>query len=281
MNLLKYETEIKFFDAAHRIANNMIYFPKIAIIAGSGIMESLEELDISQKINYSETGILPDTSVAGHKSELILARHKDKKLLVFTGRFHLYEGYSALETVYPVILAYYLGVNHIILTNSAGGINHKFNAGEIMLIDDIIDFTYKKYHHEFSLQAISQNYQRNKLFSSNWNSLIKDKLLAKHIPYNNGVYAQVTGPNYETRAEIGMLRRIGADAVGMSTGIEAQFARALNMECTACSLITNKSTEVEVKSVSHDEVLSTAKDSSYKVRNYIYSAIETANISEL
>lgn len=277
MNTFKHDIESKFFDAAHRVANNMLYYPKIAVIAGSGILQALNSLEISQTINYSETGVLPATSVEGHKSELILARHQDRKILLFSGRYHLYEGYSPLETAYPIILAAYLGVTNLIITNAAGGINHKFNAGDIMLINDILDFTFQKYHHNFSLFTISNNYQKLNLFNVEWNNKIKEKLVTKHTPYNEGVYAQVTGPNYETRAEIKMLRQFGVDAVGMSTGIEAQFAKALNMNTVACSLITNKSTEVEIASVSHEEVLETAKNSSQKIKNFVYSAIESVD----
>lgn len=280
MNTFKHEIESKFFDAAHRVANNMLYYPKIAVIAGSGIMQSLDTLEISRKMNYSETGILPNSSVEGHQSQLLLARHNEKKLLIFTGRFHLYEGYSALETAYPIILAAYLGVTHLIITNAAGGINHKYQQGDIMLINDILDFTYQKYHHNFSLFTISNNYQKSNLFDNVWISKIKDKLVSKQTPYQEGSYAQVTGPNYETRAEIRMIRQFGADAIGMSTGIETQFAKALNLNTVACSLITNKSSEVVAAPISHNEVLETAKNSTNSVKNFIYSAIESAEIIE-
>jgi purine-nucleoside phosphorylase len=279
MNILRSEIENNFYKAASRTAPNMIFFPKIAIIAGSGLMDSLKDIEISQSISYSSTGILPDPSVEGHQKELLLARYNNHKILIFSGRFHLYEGYSPLETAYPIILAYYLGIKNIILTNAAGGVSHKLDAGDLMLIDDLIDLTYKKYYHNFSLNGIASKLHQDSAFDKNWINSTENKMLSMKTPFKKGVYTQVTGPNYETRAEIRMLRKISSDAVGMSTGIEAQFASALGMNCIAGSMITNKSSDIVKKEVTHKEVLQTAEDAAWKMRNFIYSAVETAALN--
>ncbi len=241
-----------------------------AIIAGSGIAESIDTNKIVAEIDYDELSNLPKTSVSGHSGKAVLYTLDNINSIIFSGRFHYYEGRSIDEICSLVILSKLIGVEKLVITNAAGSLNPQHKTGDIMFIEDYIDFLFYKSNHIFfdENDFLVQNIKNNE-FQSN----IKLELTKNQIPYKEGVYAAVTGPNYETRAEIRMLRKIGADAVGMSTVPEIKAAISLNMNYLTFSLLTNSAKEV-IQSVSHSEVIETAKNSFEKIRSIIEICIK-------
>jgi len=270
---LRQEISESYKKTSDYLLNTPFKDAEIALVGGSGIALSLTPDDIIYSINYDELPHFHLTGVAGHDGKLLLVRHKNRHVMFFSGRFHLYEGHNVTVVVSPVLVAYLLGIKKIILTNAAGGLNDTFMPGDLMYIGDYINLTYKDlssvfkgFDYKLSKSDYDKNYQLyRKIYSS---------LTPKGVHLKYGTYVGVLGPNYETRSEIRMLRRMGADAVGMSTVIEAFTSEILGLQAISCSLITNKAKEIP-QEVSHQEVVDLAIKSKLDVREFIFSAIES------
>lgn len=231
----------------------------LAIILGTGLGELSETIENSIKIPYKEIPEFPVSTVEGHKGELIIGDLSGKKVLVFNGRFHYYEGYSMETVTFGVRTAKALGINNIIITNAAGGMNPSYHAGELMIITDHINLlgdnpligkNFKELGPRFP--DMSQAYNREFILLTQ--KAAKD--LSIHI--NKGVYVSVAGPNFETPAELRMLRMIGGDAVGMSTIPEVIAANHMGMKVLGISCITDMAVAETLEPVSHEIVLANA-----------------------
>jgi purine-nucleoside phosphorylase len=247
--------------------------PDIAVIAGSGIASTLNQDYILCRIKYEDLLVLPKTSVFGHNGEVLLYEVDGYKAIIFTGRFHYYEGRTYEEINSLIFLSHLIGISKIVITNAAGGLNPLFKAGDLMIIEDIIDFMFPKNSNIFDYNNFSNKAVNSSLSDNLFNHSVKKSLLVNKITYHTGNYASVSGANYETRAEIRMLRLLGADAVGMSTVPEIKTALSLGMNIIACSLITNVAKEI-IQSVSHDEVIEIAQQSTNKIRDFIENVIK-------
>jgi purine-nucleoside phosphorylase len=221
-----------------------------AIILGSGLGSFTKHIRNQIRIPYQHIPHFPETSVEGHRGELISGNLSGHSILAFSGRFHHYEGYSFSTTVLPVHLSKHLGIKNLIITNAAGGINTKFRVGDLMIIDSVLrlnhitaPFTKKSYH--LNLDDTAR----------------KAGKLAEEIGVftQKGTYIFVKGPNYETKAEIRSFRIMGADAVGMSTVPELSEASRLNLKTTAVSLITNMAAGVAPGKMDHADVKEAAR----------------------
>ena len=261
----------KYAPAAQSLTEILGSIPGTAVIAGSGIADTLDSNKILLNIPYSKLPGIPELSVQGHNGEVLLFAAENKTALVFSGRFHYYEGRTYDEICSLVIISYLAGIRKIIISNAAGGLNPLFVPGEIMLIEDYIDFMFLDSSSVFDSfsPAVSISYN---FIDKSYLDIIKNSLVNQNILFRQGTYAAVTGPNYETRAEIKMLRRLKADAVGMSTVPEMKAAAILGMETAAFSLITNSAKEV-IQSVSHKEVIEAAEKSALLVRRFIETAV--------
>jgi len=229
------------------------YFPNkihTAIVAGSGFGELFEGNCLLEEISYSQIPNFPQPTAIGHKGNLIFVEIANKLCMVFSGRFHFYEKFSVGEVASVSILAGLLGIDKMIFTNAAGGLNQFYNVGDCVIIRDTINFLYKSEACLFQTYEIKQD-----IFSRSWNNKLIKKLTDSKIPFQEGVYLSTSGPTYETPAEIRFFRRIGADCVGMSTIIEAKVASQLGIDNLGISLITNTLVEVATSVISHDEVL--------------------------
>jgi purine-nucleoside phosphorylase len=261
----------KYAPAAKSLTGILGGIPKTAVIAGSGIADTLDTNKILLKIPYSKLPGIPKLSVQGHNGEVLIYAAESKTALVFSGRFHFYEGRTYDEICSLVIISYLAGIRKIIISNAAGGLNPLFVPGEIMLIEDYIDFMFLDSSSVFDSFSPAGNISDN-IINKLYHCSIRNSLIHHKIPFRQGTYAAVTGPNYETRAEIKMLRRLKADAVGMSTVPELRAAAILGMETAAFSLITNSAKEV-IQSVSHKEVIEAAEKSALLVRRFIETAV--------
>jgi purine-nucleoside phosphorylase len=238
--------------------------PLLGIILGSGLGNYAGTLDDPITIDIADIEGYPGSSVQGHAGKLVFGKiplqdGEKKDILVFQGRIHLYESGDVTKTLIPIILAHQLGVRRLIITNAAGGMNPLFSAGDLMVIHDFINTTY-----ENPLRGLGVNYHKNNLFNT---VLLSDFLIDKTrsiasevgIPLRVGTYCWVKGPSYETVSEIQMLRRMGGDAVGMSTIPEIIVAHHLGIDCVAISCITNMSTGLSSVPLTHHEVTATAQ----------------------
>lgn len=221
-----------------------------AIILGSGLGEFGANIQNPKIIPYIDIPKFPQSTVVGHSGALIIGEILDKTVIAFSGRFHFYEGYPFSTTVFPIQLAASFQVKKLIISNAAGGINLDFQVGDLMVITNVI-------HPYVEIPIIEKE---------NWlDSLNKNASSVQNIAKNigiatkNGTYLYVTGPNYETKAEIRAFRTLGGDAVGMSTAPELMEAYNLGLQTTAISLITNAAAGVTDQKLNHAEVKEAAE----------------------
>ncbi len=230
-------------DAARAIEHlaNTSSFGEDAIILGSGLGRFGENLTLRAELAYEEIPHFPRATVSGHRGRLLLGElPSGRTLLCMQGRMHYYEGYSGAQIALPVRALHALGIRRVLMTNAAGGIHPDFKPGDLMRIEDHINFTGRN-------PLIGENDEslgpRFPDMSRAWDPALGGHLqraaARSGIELQHGVYAQVTGPSFETPAEIQMLGRLGADAVGMSTVPEAITARHLGLRVAGISLITN------------------------------------------
>lgn len=236
------------------------FAPKIALILGSGLGELAEELEDKIKIKTSDIPNYPSPTVEGHAGNLVFGKLHGLNLIGFQGRIHFYESGQIENVIYPVLVAYELGVRILIVTNAAGGLNKNFKPGDLMVIADHINFMFLN-----PLKIFSPSINR-------FNKPAYDEQLRKialitgielGLPIREGVYCGVRGPNYETPSEVQMLRRIGSDAVGMSTVPEVIVANYLGIRVLGISCITNYAAGISTTKLSHEEVTEVAQ----KVKN--------------
>ena len=243
-------------EAASTVAQALGAFePRIAIVLGSGLGSLADEVRDARRIPYAGITGFPAVGVAGHKGELVIGTVAGVPVVVQCGRFHLYEGHAPSVVALPVRVFHRLGVRTLILTNAAGGIRPSFRPGTLMLIADHVNLTSRNpltgpvEPGEERFPDMSDPYDRA------LRALARDAAREAKVPLEEGVYAGLLGPSYETPAEIRMLQRLGAAAVGMSTVPEVVVARARQMSCLGFSMITNMAAGLSSKKVSHEEVL--------------------------
>ncbi len=223
--------------------------PRVAIILGSGLGDFADSLPERTTISTEDIPHYPRSSVEGHKGKLVFAALDGVPILAFQGRIHFYETNNLGPVLYPIYLAHDLGIELLIVTNAAGGINRTFNAGDLMIITDHINLTFARFVGNQAERSAARSIYTHSLIT-----LAEDVAVANRIAIRRGVYAGLKGPSYETAAEIEMLHRLGADAVGMSTVFETSLAASLGMRVLGISCITNLATGISGSRLSHEEV---------------------------
>jgi len=234
--------------------------PEIALIVGSGLGGVTDALSKPVTISYTEIPGFPQPRVAGHAGKLLAAELGGKRLLIFSGRFHHYEGRPVSELVFPVNVADALGAKTLIVTNAAGGINPSFNPGDLMIIEDHINLMGVN-----PLIGAPDFIDMTQAYSSRLRDKLETAAGKAGVLVRRGVYLATLGPSYETPAEIKAFGWSGADAVGMSTVPEVIMARYHNLEVAGISCITNLAAGISSKKLSHDEVLEVGKASQAKL----------------
>ncbi|AQS56621.1 MAG: purine-nucleoside phosphorylase [Novibacillus thermophilus] len=250
----------KAVTAAAYIQKRAAQSPKIGLVLGSGLGVLAEQMTRAVKIPYGDIPSFPISTVPGHAGQLVLGKLGGNDVVTMQGRFHYYEGYALSEVTFPVRVMHELGVETVIVTNAAGGINESFESGDLMLIRDHINFTFRN-------PLIGRNQPEwgprfpdmSEAYDRTLRKLAREVASEQGIRLQEGVYAGVTGPSYETPAEIRMLRTLGGDAVGMSTVPEVIVARHMGMRVLGISCITNMAAGVLDQPLSHEEVMETAE----------------------
>ncbi len=233
--------------------------PSVAVVLGSGLGSLAERITDAARIHYSTIPGFPPPGVAGHKGELVCGGLAGKMVIAQSGRFHLYEGHGAESAALPIRVFAELGVERVILTNAAGGIRRTFSKGALMLIADQINLSFRNPVWGPVRQGEERFPDMSDPFDYGLRAVARQVARGRGIPLEEGVYAGVLGPSYETPAEIRMLHALGADAVGMSTVSEAIAARAAGLRCLGISTITNMAAGLSGERLTHDEVIATAE----------------------
>lgn len=225
--------------------------PQVGLVLGSGLGRFIKSLSDTQQFPYSKIEGLPQSGVSGHAGELHLGKLGGIEIAVAQGRVHLYEGWSARDTAAMIRFFHELGIDTVILTNAAGIVNANFKPGRWMLISDHLNLA-----RQSPLTGSANFIDQTEVYSSELREMLKSEakeLSTAHL--FEGVYAWLNGPEYETPAEIRMLRQLGADAVGMSTVPEAIQARALGMRVVGLSCLTNYGAGLSGQPLNHSEVV--------------------------
>ncbi len=256
----------KIEETADFIKERVNNLPDVGIILGSGLGGLADEIDIETVIPYEELPNFPISTVEGHKGKLFFGKLSGVNIVAMQGRFHYYEGYNMQEVTFPVRVMKLLGIKNLFVSNASGGVNPDFEIGDLMMINDHINF-----------------FPANPLTGKNLDSLgprfpdmseVYDKPLIEkaekiaqenNIKVHQGVYLGLSGPTFETPAEYKMIRIIGADAVGMSTVPEIIVARHMDIPCFAMSIITDLGIGDNIEKITLEEVLAVAKQSEKKM----------------
>lgn len=229
--------------------------PDVALILGSGLGALADEIADAVAIPFGEIPGFPEAAVAGHAGRLVLGELEGVACAALQGRFHMYEGHDASAVALPARLLMSLGARVLIVTNAAGGINRSFVAGDLMLIEDHINFTARSPLTGPVLDGETRFPDMTHAYDEHLQAAAERVAADQSLRLVRGVYAAVPGPSYETPAEIRMLERLGADAIGMSTVPEVIVARARNVPVLGISLITNLAAGISANPLSHDEVV--------------------------
>ncbi len=247
----------------------------IGVILGSGLGDYAEALEDAVKLPYSEIPGFPRSTVAGHAGMWCCGTLHGKRVVMMQGRFHYYEGYGMKDVTLPVRVMQKIGVKTLIVTNAAGGVNLVYHPGELMVIGDIFSMTAQNPLIGPNLDAFGPRFpDMSCAFDKELRALAHECANEQGFALREGVYAQMTGPTYETPAEIRMLRTLGADAVGMSTVPEVIVARHGGMRVLGISCITNMAAGILDQPLNHAEVTETANRVKGQFRNLLDRIIE-------
>lgn len=250
----------KLKQSAEFIKNKLAATPEIGAVLGSGLGILAEEVEEAVEINYADIPHFPVSTVPGHEGKLVFGKLENKYVLMMKGRFHYYEGYSMEEVTFPIRVMKLLGLENLLVTNAAGGINKDFEPGDLMIIRDHIKF--------FSDSPLrGENYEEfgprfndmSDAYTKTLREMAKEVAYGLGIMLQEGVYGFMSGPSYETPAEIRMLQVVGADAVGMSTVPEVIVAAHAGMKILGISCITNMAAGILDQPLDHQEVMDTAE----------------------
>jgi purine-nucleoside phosphorylase len=244
------------------------YGARVAIVLGSGLNSLVQDPSRDRIIPYSEIGGLARSGVKGHLSRFVLDEIGNSLVVYAQGRVHLYEGYSAQDVTAGVRFLARAGIERLILTNAAGSVNPDFSPGSWMMITDHLNFTGAT-----PLLGGAEFVDLTDAYSARWRARFSAVAQSKNLTLHEGVYAGVLGPQYETRAEVKMLRSLGADAIGMSTVCETIQARVLGLEVAGFSCLTNWAAGLNPEPLSHREVLAAGEASGERFRVLLAATI--------
>jgi len=250
------------------------YTPEFGVILGSGLGGFIFDIEIEYTIPYEEIPNFPVSTVEGHKGNLIFGKIGTKTVVAMQGRFHYYEGYSMEEVTFPVRVMKYLGIQTLIVSNASGGVNASYEVGDVVIIYDHINMFPEhplrgKNDERFGPRFVNMGEPYNGAL------IAKAKQIAEkeNLVIKDGIYYGLQGPTFETLAEYNMVRKAGADCVGMSTVPEVIVARHMNLDCFGISIISDMGTEDEMDKISHEEVLKAVKKAEPNARKLIKELI--------
>lgn len=233
--------------------------PALAIVLGSGFQCVLRDLEVEKKLSYESLPGFPPVTVSGHAGELYFGRLATMPVLVLSGRVHFYEGYSMARVTFAIRTLAAFGIRDVLLTNAAGGVNRRFGIGDFMVLTDHINFMGTNPLRGERIASLSNFVDLTCVYDERLRALLRAAARRTQIKLRSGVYLAVSGPSYETPAEIRAFAKLGADAVGMSTVPEAIVARQCGLNVAGLSCITNLAAGCGEGLLSHAEVLETGE----------------------
>ncbi len=270
------------FDVLFKINETTEYLKKngfngaaVGVVLGTGLSEFINHIQIENLLEYDFIPNFPAATVEFHKGRLIIGKVGNQTVIAMQGRFHYYEGYTMQEITFPIRVLKELGIENLLLSNAAGGINLTYKKGDLVLIDDHINL-----QPENPLRGLNDPAFGNRFvdmyapYDKTLNQLFLDKANQLQIDLKQGIYASVMGPNLETRAEYRYIKNIGADMVGMSTVPEVIVANHIGLACAAVSVITDECDADNLQPVNIKEILAVASQADGKLSDLFANVIK-------
>lgn len=251
------------------------FTPKVAIVLGSGLGDYAEQIRVEMELPYHEIAGFPVSTVPGHAGKFIFGYIDNIPVVCMKGRVHYYEGYDISDVVLPVRLMRMLGAEILFLTNAAGGVNTSFHAGDLMLIKDHIAMFAPNPLIGPNMEEMGTRFpDMSAVYDRELQQIIRNKAAENGIYLQEGVYAQLTGPSYESPADIRALRMLGCDAVGMSTVVEAIAARHCGMRVCGISCISNLAAGMSAEPLNHKEVQEAADMAAPRFKKLVTESVK-------
>ena len=267
-----YEKVLKCYES---IKERIPFQPRVALVLGSGLGNYADSMDVRGEIGYDEIQDFPVSTVPGHEGKFIFGYVKDVPVVCMKGRVHYYEGYPITDVVLPARLMKLMGAEILFLTNASGGVNTSFHAGDLMLITDQISCFAPNPLIGANIEELGTRFpDMSHVYDLGLQEIIKTAAREQHVFLQQGVYAQLTGPSFETPAEIRMLRTLGCDAVGMSTAVEAVAAAHMGMRICGISCVCNLAAGMTASPLSHKEVQEAADKAAPVFKNLVTESVK-------
>lgn len=252
----------------------------IGIILGTGLNHLLSKIEVSASIPYNQIPHFPVSTVEFHKGNLIFGHLNSVPVIVLQGRFHFYEGYTMDQIVYPVRIMKLLGIQKLLISNAAGGINNSYKKGDLVVIDDHINLQGSNPLIGKNIDELGPRYpDMSEPYDRQLNESLFHAAANENIALKKGVYVAVNGPNLETRAEYRFLKIIGADMVGMSTVPEVIAANHMKLPCAAISVITDECDPDDLQPVNIDDIIKTAGSADITLTRLFVTAIKSIEVT--
>lgn len=249
----------------------------VGVILGSGLGSEVEEVEIT--LSYSDIPGFPISTVEGHKGEVLFLKRKGKRILIFSGRFHYYEGYDISEVVYPVRVLGLLGGKLLIVTNAAGGVSDRVKQGDIVLIDDHIHLIpANPLRGEAGLEFGERFVPMVNAYDKNLKEFVLEFAAKNGLSLKRGIYLSLQGPSFETLAEYKMVKILGADMVGMSTTPEVIAARQMGIKVLGFSVITNEGKPGLAERTDHKKVIEVAREKGKILLDFILELLDEIDL---
>ena len=249
--------------------------PEKAVILGSGLGDYAEKIKIEKVVKYTDIEDFPVSTVQGHKGQFVFGYVKDVPVVLMQGRVHYYEGYDVTDVVLPTRLMKLLGAKILFLTNAAGGVNTSFHAGDLMLIRDHISVFAPNPLIGANIDELGLRFpDMSHVYDKDLQQIIRETAKENDIYLQEGIYTQLTGPSFESPAEIRMLRTLGCDAVGMSTVVEAIAANHMGMRICGISCISNLAAGMTDQPLNHEEVQEAADMAAPRFKKLVTESVK-------
>lgn len=266
---------VKIEDCLKSIRKVTDFVPKVAIVLGSGLGDYADGIEVVAEINYKDIKGFPVSTVPGHAGKIIFGYVDKVPVVCMKGRVHYYEGYDISDVVLPARLMHLMGAEILFLTNASGGINQSFSAGTLMLITDHISTFVPNPLIGANLDQLGTRFpDMSHVYDEDLQEIIKKAAKDNDIDLREGVYIQFTGPSFESPAEIRMAATLGADAVGMSTVVEAIAANHCGMKICGVSCVCNLAAGISPTPLTHDEVQQAANEAAPKFKKLLTESVK-------
>ena len=270
-----YEKLLKCYDCVQQKFDFDKFRPDVAIVLGSGLGEFAQDIDIVGEVSYGDIDGFPVSTVPGHAGKFIFGYVGDVKVVCMKGRVHYYEGYDITDVVLPVRLMKMMGAKILFLTNACGGINPTFEACDFMMITDHVSLFAPNPLIGANIEELGTRFpDMSEVYDKDLRVLIKEAAAENNIKLQKGVYAQLTGPSFESPAEIKMLHTMGVDVAGMSTVVEAIAANHMGMKICGISFVSNLAAGISPTPLTHEEVQEAANIAGPKFRLLVKETVK-------